>query len=861
MKVQVGVDNVAYKNKPNKFEIIDAKGRTAGRWMEIDVSELAKKVSSGHAFLPGHLVGGYKSSNCIEMQLFALDFDSGISFAEIKERCRLFNLPISFAYHTFNSSKEQERFRVIFVHETLIDKPFIIKIAVQMFHKIFPESDKNCTNIDRLFLGGKKLICCNENASFALVQLLSLFHKSIDVNNNYKRNLQNFCKKQKILMINNRAAMGDVNILSTFDENDDFTALANIHIIGDAEKSSFFVIERGGMHQSNIRKEKSEQKRIDIPSLNSGCHLLDDFMNGEILNHNQRFLIVSNLRHINDGERKFLEVLKQHYGFIIHDKWKNDLRYMCDYKPMRCSSDICPYFENCNHHGTIVDTVSADRKVYKTKADVFYPLEEAVECLKKSLERAYQNKEIGVHLIKAQTSIGKTTQYIDLVTRHPESRFLIALPTNILKKQVTEDLLRKGIPKTDIFMTLSVSDSVFFQEEWESIRIAHSRGLHNRKSHVLKETFEKIKDDPNKKAMIEECIRLIEGVRAIKNERVVVTTHAALMQMSDELLSKFTIIIDEDILQLSIFNQMYTVSTDCLENVIEQAIPGYSQIANIMLGANDNEYRKLSLRNNLSPLSEEDMIELNCSAYDNVNDMQKAESFVKMKDIQSNDYVIRYFCPHKFSAQKYIILSATLNENVYRNYFGEMLPVYSYESKQVAYKGKVIQYTYHSLGRRDLSRKMEAFEVVKKLANKSNLEIITFKEGVSIKGVKNMNTKNMHFGNTTGINSLSGQDIGIVGTPYKIDAAYKLIACYFGANVNNKKDDKPRPRRVEYKGYNFYITSYSDEVLREVQLYAFESELEQCIGRARLLRNDCTVYVLSAFPCEQAELHSENYLS
>ena len=99
------------------------------------------------------------------------------------------------------------------------------------------------------------------------------------------------------------------------------------------------------------------------------------------------------------------------------------------------------------------------------------------------------------------------------------------------------------------------------------------------------------------------------------------------------------------------------------------------------------------------------------------------------------------------------------------------------------------------------------------------------------------------------------------GTPYKIDAAYKLIACYLGANVNNKKDDKPRPRRVEYKGYNFYITSYSDEVLREVQLYAFESELEQCIGRARLLRNDCTVYVLSAFPCEQAELHSENYLS
>lgn len=859
MKVQVGVDNVGYKNKPDKFGIIDAKKRAARWWMEIDVSELAKKVSSGHAILPGHLVGGNKSSNCVGMQVFGLDFDNGISFVEIQERCRLCNLPISFAYHTFSSSEQQERFRVIFVHEVLIKDPFIIKLAIQMFHKIFPESDKNCTNIDRLFLGGKNLIYCDENASFALVQLLPLFHESIAINNNYKRNLQRFCKKQNILMLNNRALMGDGNILSTFDKTDDFMESAIKHIIGDSTKSSFFVMERGE-HQSNIRIEKRKQKKIDISYVDSGCQLLNDFMNGEILEHNQRFLIISNLFYINGGKNKFFEILKRYYDSETVQKWRKDLGYMLDYKPMRCSADICPYFESCNHHGTMVDTISADRKVYKIKDDVFYPLEESVECLKESLERAYQNKGIGVHLIKAQTSIGKTTQYIDLIMRHPESRFLIALPTNILKKQVTEDLLRVGIPETDVFMTLSVSDSMFFQEEWEHIKIAHSRGIHNIKSCVLKETLKKIKDDPSKKAMTEECIRLIEGVRAIKNERVVVTTHAALMQMTDELLSKFTIIIDEDILQLAIFNQMYTVSTDCLESVIEQAIPGYSQIANMMLGAKDNEYRKLSSRNNLPPLSEEDMIELNCSAYDNINDMQKAESFVKMKDIQSNDYVIRYFCPHKFSAQKYIILSATLNENIYRNYFGEMLPVYFYKTKQVAYRGKVIQYTYHSLGRRDLSRKMEAFEVVKKLANKSNLEIITFKEGVSIKGVNNMNTKDMHFGNTTGINSLSGKDIGIVGTPYKIDAAYKLIACYLGANVNNKRDDKPRPRRVEYKGYSFYITSYSDDMLREVQLYAFESELEQCIGRARLLRNDCTVYVLSAFPCEQAELHTENYL-
>lgn len=75
-----------------------------------------------------------------------------------------------------------------------------------------------------------------------------------------------------------------------------------------------------------------------------------------------------------------------------------------------------------------------------------------------------------------------------------------------------------------------------------------------------------------------------------------------------------------------------------------------------------------------------------------------------------------------------------------------------------------------------------------------------------------------------------------------------------------EKDKTPRPRRVDYNGYNFLITTYEDALLREIQLHSLESELEQAIGRARLLRYDCTVWLFCGFPCEQAELHMENYL-
>ena len=54
--------------------------------------------------------------------------------------------------------------------------------------------------------------------------------------------------------------------------------------------------------------------------------------------------------------------------------------------------------------------------------------------------------------------------------------------------------------------------------------------------------------------------------------------------------------------------------------------------------------------------------------------------------------------------------------------------------------------------------------------------------------------------------------------------------------------------------------TFEDELLREIQMYSMESEQEQCVGRARLLREDCTVYLFSSFPCEQAELDFRDYL-
>lgn len=863
MKVQMGLDNVSYRSKPqNGYEIDKIKQRAMKNWCEIDIEQAADWIGNGgHAFLQGKLIGGKRAENCEGMQVFGLDFDNGICFEDIQQRCKRLQIPISFAYHTYNSSEVQERFRIVLICDIYVNDIYIVKIIRAMLEKIFPECDKSCKNLDRVFLGGKELIYVDGNAHIALVQLLHSFYVWIDKEGNYKRKLLSFCTKNRILMINNRAVMGTVNLLDNLDKNDEFWDSAIIHKIGNTQESSFFIVEsKKEMHQRNIRIPK-KVKKVDV-SGESGCRLLDKFLQGDRLEHNQRFAILTNMLWIKGGKQKFVDTLEQYYENETAQKWQADIKYMFQYKPMRCADSFCPYYGICNQYGTILETISTNRKVVKLYDEIYYPLEEGVVCVSDALEQAYRTYGSGIHLIKAQTAIGKTTQYINLIKKHIEERkFLIALPTNILKQQVNADLLKAGIDKDDVFVTASMGEEPLLYEEAELIQGNHEQGLHNEKMKILKEVYEEIKDDPFQKIKLEACERILKGLDELKNQRIIVTTHAYLMQMSEEFLSEYTIIVDEDILQLQVFNQFYSVSENCLNRIIEQGVPGYSEIARKMLDAKENEYKKIELSCELPELEWEQMEQLEACTSDNINDMQYAGASVKMRLQSSGERVIKYFCPAVFYPLKYIVLSATLNVDIYRKYFAGKLHVYSYKEKKVAYKGQLVQYTYHSLGRRDLSKKMQVFDFARMISHNPKLEIITFKEGRVISGVRDMNSKNLHFGNTTGINALAGRDMAIVGTPYKVEETYKLIACYLGADVNNEIDDKPRPRRVEYKNYSFYITSYSDKLLRTVQLYALESELEQCVGRARLLRKNCNVYVFSAFPCEQAEIRMGDYLS
>ena len=92
--------------------------------------------------------------------------------------------------------------------------------------------------------------------------------------------------------------------------------------------------------------------------------------------------------------------------------------------------------------------------------------------------------------------------------------------------------------------------------------------------------------------------------------------------------------------------------------------------------------------------------------------------------------------------------------------------------------------------------------------------------------------------------------MAIVGTPHLHESVYKLFGIALGINVENQE---LRYQQIKYGIYQFWLMTYDNLFLRRIQLWLIESELEQSVGRARILRNDCNVFLFSSFPLRQAE--------
>ena len=870
-KVKLCLDSEQYKEKPSKSDMARISKRIAGQQVEVTIEDFASAMVAGQCFTPACFEGDNRTNEAWNnQQVFALDFDSGVSPQIILDRCKKYGVNPCFAYETFSSTKEKPKFRLVFCNETEVSNVRLRDVIQHALIRMNKECDKACKDLARYYCGGKAIIYEDYEARINAVKLLDSLCSFIietDTNNHANRDIKDYCESvglqmsggaPKILIMygewgadedeveEQRAKFGcgksspiiyrviGSPVVQPKNDLDTYTPLHDQTIDAREESLVCFIESQGNTYQlffcptqyddkgkprkkykvtNEAAPERSYLENFSFEDLEKRCRLWKEFSEGtEDFTHDVRVGIATNLLWLKGGRKRFLEAINN----AGHDEktWASQCNYFVkrQYNAMQCES-FCPYADTCEHAKNIVAQIALKKGMINvlSRTESKKTLEEASEELRRAFEYALASKENKVFVIKAMTGLGKTQLYENVTNT------TIALPTHALKDEVLGRMKTKSIatPKIPVDDRLSYLYSV------------GSYATANR-------YINKLASEGN-----QEYIDFKKNMRIAENSTGnILTTHDKLLSLKNH---NDTIIIDEDIIRtLLTLSQTSLQDIDILsefDSATIQSITKYAKDAGDCLVYEMPSYAINSTK------SLEEMIIKN-KIRTNVLGFLNSSHFVKhtINDVSYVNFIVKRELPRN---KKIIILSATVNKDICEMLFGDRLEFI--DIGDVETKGSVVQFPQRSFSRYSIENESDLMILAKALVKEK--PVITYKK------YKDEFNCIANFGATEGIDAFKGMDIAIIGTPNVSPLVYLLYANALGfkPRINGTKSTM-KYTKVIRNNCEFYFNTFSDdEALQEIQLYLIESELIQAVGRARILRNDCTVTVLSNFPIPGAE--------
>lgn len=812
-KYEVSFNNKRYNSKPTGAEIGKISNNLYTKC--INYKELAYEVGEyGCTFSPAIYDGKRKKENYIEQQLIGLDFDNGVTFAEIKECAEHYKLPILFAYKTFSYIEEHEKFRVIFALTDAITDSFTSEAVTAMFMKVFGDCDEACKDSSRMFFGGKGLLeIADESIAIAGRDVLIAFVTYMNDkygDNHYTREIKKFyesigIKYNKILpvMDNGKFIYEGINNSAT---------------------------------NSNTVKNKSRRvvtRNFDLNVLYNKCRLYRDFVDGtEYYYYPELFHIATNLINIEKGKKEFLRILnapENEYCTSYHTRnWNVILNILIamNYQPQGCNR--CPYASECLHAKNMILTAKPGHStILQTIKKKYVSIEEAEIDLKKKFLQAVYSENHGVHIIKAQTGIGKTNLYLDYLLHDKNRKFLIAVPTHKLKTEVYNKAIFKGI--NNIAYTPEMP--VFTSETQEKINHIYAIGAGKYALKLMNDLCEQISSEHPDYIALNNYLEALGMVKDFKGH--IITTHDRLLfqAQNSKLLEHREVIIDEDIMRTIL--STHSVDNKDILWAIKSNCFSYRVVKKLKSVIDNIGYQRYDYQDNEEIELTEELIKILENIDGNIIDL--AESCYIYNDGNNTTFLKRKWIP----CEKVIVMSATANAEIY-----SMLthyPVYDYPCKMAEYMGKLRLYPKYTFSRHAL---LEQKGIMEYLKDRIGDDVV-----ITFKAFEDLFHTNYHYGAVEGLNCMEGKNISVIGLPNVDELVYKLYGMAAGVNVDNYN---MRSMRVAYNGYDFSINSFDNEKLRKIQLWMLESLLKQAVGRARLLRFDCTVKVFARFPIDQA---------
>ncbi|MCF7944342.1 MAG: DEAD/DEAH box helicase family protein [Spirochaetia bacterium] len=867
-QVTVCLDETQCNQKPNKTNVQKIMANFGSKQRTLTIHELAECLvqPKGYTVCPA-VFSSEKAQNKYwkAQQLFFIDIDHGLSFQDAIERCKKYQVLPVFAYTTF-SDVDETRYRLVFYHWESITDRHVHQLILKAFLFLFPEADKSCKDLSRKFYGGKNLLYENYESKIDLIQLIDqtcyLFKK--EKKSNANKFIKKYCDSLGILYNKGTPAY---TYVSTDDSEKEVTFFGGPYILYKKEPLKKVYIQMAGPiseRGENDREQKQkatfpyhdykEKIELKIESITNSCQLFYEFQKAEIwLYYPELFGLASNLMCIKGGRSCFISGLhaRPEYGTEEGKNREDFFKYYAlnhmaknKYYPERCEK-YCRYANHCYHHtkNIITTTQLENGEVKILNQPEYCSIEEAERQLDKHIEYCLTIEEDGVFLIDAETGLGKTEKYI-----HSKDlgSIVIALPRHDLKNQVAERFKKAG-KEIIVYPDPPELD----KKDKKILNQFYATGAYEAAQSFL---YKQRQFYPE----VDSYFKTLDQVK--HHDGIVLATHDRVIQNPDYF-SQEKVLFDEDLMGGLIKHNR--ISLQELKDLIEYPLLHLEE------AEKENLKRHIQYLENLKknkiqkriPVLPNSILEKKSSIAWDIkrlraekrifsNERTKTNSqnifdFFDCKRFYIDEHdIIHYVNVGNLNFKKIIVLSATPNKLYYEKLFGDKCKIFTVQ--RAVPGGTILQDLSHPLSRIQIYKQPQLIKAVSEYAGET--PVITYKKYENI-----FSNSVAHFGGLTGLDEYKGSNLIIAGTPHFTTQCYFLDATALGIKCNPEKE-KMVYQIVEFKGMRFFFNSFvKNPELQILQLTKIEAELKQAIGRARPLREKCTITVFSNFPIIGAE--------
>jgi len=787
-------------------------------------------VTNGRTWSCATLTGKRHTDYFKSLQSIAVDVDNKgektLSPEDLIKRAKENGFDVSFIYSTFSDTPEHRKYRAVWILDRVLTDPNAAKTCIETIYNLFPEAD-NTKDLVRIWFGGKEVLYKTDYIlPIEKIDETSLLLKLKGISpSNKSRATKNFRKKN---------------------------GKALLYTIGESQKSSQFSIDN--------KLEKYDWKYAVRRST-----ILQEFLVGEKkIEHPDLYFLATNMSRIKGGEKLYKKSIENN-SYINNDKidiiyyvknrWEHSPLFPQSFQSLSISHP------DYKLHETYKNLLEIRPHHQYSKARVIKPtttisLEKARIKLDAKLKEALNDEGNNIWVFKLSTGVGKTYQALKL------PNVGLFFPTHQLKEEKSNDsqidhICTPSLPK--------LPNNI--QRQFDSYCKA---GLYRKAICYLHTVSEEADGQYFKEDTLLALNNYLTNLESCRN-----STEAVYSTHSKGIHTDFTnldnLIFDED--PLNSLVQIKSCTTKDLR-VLAHKLQQKGNNADSQLTKNIADHIKNGIdafTNNLSPdfqdpesiinILKTDAAIFSLSSKGKIDKESNVYAFLFSQDVKyitapidkndpESDKII-YYITHTplMEDKKYIILSATANEFIYTKLYGDRVKFV--DISNVDLKGQITQfsdksYSKNSMAKQENNRMKNADKFC------TELPLITFK---SYKGNFDKPSENLHFWNCSGSNEYLGKDIKVVGTPHINPVVIKLYSKLLGISTNSM-DFQFERQKIQHNGIEFNFPTSVNPDIQKLQFHFIEDQLIQSVGRARLVSNDCTVYLFSDYPLPQAKQHS-----